>query len=123
MLLINCVEALEGFASLGKEKLPMSVSYKIACVMQELKDVTAPFMEFRQEQINNLQSEYLGKEEEIPPAVMKDFQDEIKKLLDEEVDKDFTFVDLSSCDIEVSPQVVSMCLPFIKLAVDVDTSI
>ena len=27
----------------------MNVSYKVACVMQELKDVTMPFMEFRQE--------------------------------------------------------------------------
>ena len=123
MLLINCVEALEGFASLSKEKLPMNVSYKVACVMQELKDVTMPFMEFRQEQINNLQSEYTGKEQEVPQDVMKEFQDGIKKLLDEEVKKEFTCVELSGCDIDVSPQVMSMCLPFIKLAIDVDTSI
>ena len=101
----------------------MNVSYKVACVMQELKEVTTPFMEFRQEQINNLQSEYMGNDQEVPQDVMKDFQEEIKELLDEEVNKDFTSVDLSGCDIEVSPQVVSMCLPFIKLAIDVDTSI
>lgn len=123
MTLLNYLEALEGFSAISREKLPMAVSFKIASMIKEIKEITQPFVDFRQEQITNIQAKYVAKGEDVPEDEMAEFQEGIKKLLEEEVDRELTPVDLSECDIQVSPQVMSMCLPFIKLAVDADDTV
>ena len=45
MQLIKYVEALEGFQSISNEKLPVSQSYKLAKMIEQLESVCEPFFQ------------------------------------------------------------------------------
>lgn len=115
MKLINCIEALDGLAVLGNEKLPISTSYKIAGHISKLREISAPFFDTRQKFIQEMNDQYGG---DVPSDVSEKFKKDIESLLDQEVSLDLDKIDLSSCDISVNAKVLSMCMPFIKIDMD-----
>jgi|MDSZ01.3.fsa_nt_gb hypothetical protein len=123
MTLLNHIQALEGFAMLSNEKLPISISFQIASNISKLKEITEPFMEFRAKEVEKLNNEYTSKGEKVPEEASAEFRKSVQSLLDDEIESDIKVVDLSSCDIEIAPQVLSMCMPFIKLDMDADKAV
>ena len=112
MTILNCIEALEGLSVLGNEKLPISVSYKVAGHISKLREVTTPFFETRQKSIQDMNDKYGG---EVPEDVAENFKGEVQTLLEEKVEIELEKIDLTTCDVSVNAKVLSMCMPFIKL--------
>lgn len=112
MKTITCIEALEGLTAIGEEKLPVSVSYKIAEHASKLKEVADSFFESRNAMIKDLRDKH---GDDIPEEANESFISEVQGMLEKEVDLDLERIDLSSCDINVNAKVLAKCLPVITV--------
>ena len=113
MILLKHIEALEGFQSLGQTKMPISKSYQVAQIIEQLKSVCEPFFKLRAEKVAEINEKYSdGKE--LPEDITKSFQEEVQELLEQEIDVDIPKLDISGLDIEIPVKTLSMCMPFIS---------
>lgn len=118
MTLLQHVEALEGFQALSEEKLPISQSYKLAKIINDLKSIVDPFFAIRQEHIQKIRDEHADSGQEIPEEAIKGFQAQVQSMLEETVDSVVEPFDISALQCDVPAKTLSMCMPFIKVEAD-----
>lgn len=115
MKILNCLQAHKSLTSLSKNKMPLSVSFRIAKNVSELSSVVDSFYKEREKRINELNS-MSNRESEEAKSKAKDFQKELDELLDSEVEMSLDVIDLSTCgDISVAPEDLIGCSDFITI--------
>lgn len=115
MKILNCLQAHKSLTSLSKNKMPLSVSFKVAKNMSDLSGVVDSFYQERDKRIQELNA-IEDKESDQAKELAKGFQKELDELLDSEVELDLTVIDLSSCkDLSVAPEDLVGCSDFITI--------
>lgn len=106
--LSSLVDANETFADISRQDLPINLSYRISRNISIMEKELTRFNEYRNELLKKYGKPVGegGGTYNLEKDQVQAFQDEIKKLLDEEVDVYITPVtlsDLTACNIKIKP--------------------
>lgn len=115
MKVLNCLQAHKSLSSLSKTKMPLSVSFQVARNVSQLSPIVDDFYKEREKKVTELNN-LADKESEEAKEMALNFQKDLDKILDTEVEISLHVIDLSECkSIEIAPEDLVGCSDYITI--------